>query len=235
MMLRRACVSLVLSAGVSSLMGTLVAADDSPVPGLLPMSATRPTDAAPPARVAAEKILGNDGGEKLAQLVRTLDGGCYLHKFPSGVGTISIGKASYDVAANPTATRLQQRQAAMTAYTRAKRNLGAFSKGTKLETDQSLKTMLRTVSTNEADLTNTLQSMKEGGKEFISANLSGLVVYDQIDNGGEVRITVVSSPRTTAAIKLTKPNVVNTGTLAEGIQWLEAQLRSGVTPMAGAG
>ncbi len=156
------------------------------------------------------------------------------HKFPSGVGAIAVGRATYAVYENPTATRISKRLAYLDAYTNAKTNLAQMLFGAFIKTDQEQYGALDMGVTGTEDVGNLVRTYREQYKQVVQGTLRGFVVFDVEDDGnGNVSVSVISTPRTRSMLSHTTENVVCAKTFTDGLAVLMNELRRGVTPPVG--
>jgi hypothetical protein len=156
------------------------------------------------------------------------------HKFPSGVGAIAVGHATYSIYENPTATRISKRLAYLDAYTNAKTNLAQMLLGAFIQTEQNQYSALALGVTGTEDVGNLVRTYREKYKQVVRGTLRGFVIFDVEDDGkGNVSVSVISTPRTRSILSHTTENVVCAKTFSDGLAVLMNEIRRGVTPPVG--
>lgn len=229
-MLRIIAVVAVVLGGSRAFGQTPTATDVLPLP---------PKDVAASKEIVAAKTpaldaLGKEDAESLAKVKDSLDVGSRMHLFPSGLGFISVGKATYTSFQNPDATRIAKRFAYQDAYVDAKRNLARMLKGAVIASDEDIRKLARTVTTGEATVANAFKSMGDSKSEILSASMRGFVVYEVEDDGkGQIRVSIVSTPRTRAVVNHVSEEALDAKSLSDGLLATMTEIRTGVVPPIG--
>lgn len=186
------------------------------------------------AKTPALEALSKEDAESVAEVKDSLDVGSRVHLFPSGLGFISVGKATYTVFQNPDATRIAKRIAYLDAFVDAKRNLARMLKGAVIASDEEIRKMARTVTTGEATVANAFKSMGDSKSEVLSASMRGFVVYEVEDDGkGQVRVSIVSTPRTRIVVNHISEEAIDAKSLSDGLLATMTEIRTGVVPPIG--
>jgi hypothetical protein len=156
--------------------------------------------------------------------------------FPSGYGFVATGVSTYTKHENPTAARIDQRNAYVRAYTAAKKHLteglyGLSSEG-KTRVAESM-TNLDQASGQTATRAETLTS--EEITQRVEGLLRGYVVYDVQDDfaNSTVYVTVVTTPKTQGHYERPSPDALAAASVNEGLEQVLAEARKGLVPPVG--
>ena len=161
--------------------------------------------------------------------------GCVRAEVGSGFGWVATGMGTYERMEDVVASRISKRNAYVTAYMMAKkelaRALGDLSVRGKTEVrdqmllvskaDDSLKAL-------ESDSTETLE-------QVVQKLLKGFVLYSVFDDEdtSSVYVSVVSTPRTRGRFNRIDPDSLDAASVREGLAQIFAELGSGLIPPVG--
>lgn len=161
--------------------------------------------------------------------------GTTLINFPSGLGVVATGAASYRVVDNPVATRISQRQATIIAFTQAKKNLAAYLNGLSNESKDQIREYLSNVETKDESLTNLDVSTDSTLRQAVEMMLRGFVVYELQDDATNnvIYLSVVTTPKTRGKLARPAPNHVEAESLREGLKKVLAEVKAGLVPPVG--
>ncbi|MDR2368470.1 MAG: hypothetical protein LBF58_10270 [Deltaproteobacteria bacterium] len=157
-------------------------------------------------------------------------------RFPSGFGFVAAGSGTYRKVANPTTTRINQRNAYAKAYVEAKKNLAQGFYGLSNEGKNILAESMTNLDT---DTGNTLTGSTELTGERIRQRVEGLIrgfvlyeIFDDFDNS-TVYVTIVSTPKTQG--KIARPDTSNllADTLIDGLDAVLTEAKKGLSPPVG--
>ncbi|MBN1852863.1 MAG: hypothetical protein JW829_09070 [Pirellulales bacterium] len=170
-------------------------------------------------------LQGGDTGEVGAQMV----------KFPSGLGFVATGVASYRTMTNPTATRIAKRKAYVIAFTMAKKNLAEILGGLTNEGKETVREALVNINLPETEMTNISSASEESLKQTVDMMLRGFVIYQVRDDTAQnsVYVTIVTTPKTRGKLARPAPNVVEADSLRDGLNQVIDEVRTGLVPPVG--
>lgn len=172
-----------------------------------------------------EELSGGDTPEVGAKMVQ----------FPSGLGFVATGIASYRMMENPTATRLAKRKAYVIAFTMAKKNLAEILGGLSNEGKETIRESLVNINLPKEELTNISAQSEESLRQVVDMMLRGFVIYEVKDDTSQqtVYASIVTTPKTRGQFSRPAPNVVEADTLRDGLNQVIAEVRSGLVPPVG--
>ena len=161
--------------------------------------------------------------------------GTTLINFPSGLGVVATGVATYQVVDNPVATRISQRQAAIIAFTQAKRHLAGYLNGMSNEGKNRIRDHLANVETKDASLTNIGVSNDGTLRQAVEMMLRGFVVYELQDDTANhaIYLSIVTTPKTRGQLARPAPNHIEAESLREGLKKVLAEVKAGLVPPVG--
>jgi hypothetical protein len=181
------------------------------------------------AAVDANKKELKDGGNGSPEI------GARMVKFPSGLGFVATGAATYRVMENPVATRVAKRKAYVIAFAQAKKNLAEVLNGLSHEGKESIREALQNVNLPKEEMTNISATSEEAITQSVEMMLRGFVVYEVNDDTKQntVTVSVVTTPKTRGKLARPAPNSVEANTLNEALNQIIEEVRSGVVPPVG--
>lgn len=161
--------------------------------------------------------------------------GTTLISFPSGLGVVATGMATYRVFDNPVATRISQRQATIIAFTQAKKNLAAYLNGLSNESKNQIREYLSNVETKDESLRNLGVISDSTLRQAVEAMLRGFVVYELQDNAANntIYLSIVTTPKTRGQLARPTPNQIEADSLREGLKQVLAEVKAGLVPPVG--
>ncbi len=163
--------------------------------------------------------------------------GCEQIKFPSGFGWVASGSAIYTVKPNPVAVLHDQRAAYQKAYLKAKRNLASALNGLSSKGKDQLAEAIKSIATQDDNLTNLSESTSESIQERVEGFLRGYVVYSvqdqQEDKHGTVTVSIVTTPKTRGKFNRVDASSVSADSVREGLAMVLAELSGGLLPPVG--
>lgn len=169
------------------------------------------------------------------QLVE-VPGGARFIATGSGIGAVASGTAYYasDVQ-NPNLVLIAQRRAFIAAHLKAKSELAKMLRGLSVEAKQFIGEEIQSIDDAEGNRTNIKEESLETGKEAIKAMLRGVIVYDMYDDSekGEVRVSVITTPRTQGASQTVFGNMVDAHSIEQGLEYVFQQIKLAVIPPDG--
>ena len=126
-------------------------------------------------------------------------------KFPSGLGFVASGLATYRTMENPVATRIAKRKAYVIAFTQAKKHLAEILGGLSNEGKETVRQALVNINLPKEEMTNISTRSKEAVKQAVDMMLRGFVIYEVNDDTAAktVYVSIVVTPRTCG--KLARP------------------------------
>jgi hypothetical protein len=157
--------------------------------------------------------------------------------FPSGLGYVATGAASYRVVENPVATRISQRNAVIVAFTEAKKLLAVKLKGMSNEGKDTIRKALANVETKDQSLTNFSEQTESSVEQSVEALLRGFVVHEVYDDAknNTVFVSIVTTPKTRGKLARPAPNQIEAESLRDGVNKMLIQVKSGLVPPVGGG
>jgi hypothetical protein len=222
--------------------GQVPTADD-----FLPPVSGGPTDVKQPAQVAmTEQVVTaataqdamNAAVKKNAEELAdgdTPEVGAKMVKYPSGLGFVASGVATYRTMENPTATRLAKRKAYVIAFTMAKKNLAEILGGLSNEGKETVREALVNINLPNEEMTNISTDSEESLKQAVDMMLRGFVIYEVKDDTSQnsVWVSIVTTPKTRGKFARPAPNALEAENLRDGLNQVIAEVRSGLVPPVG--
>ena len=163
--------------------------------------------------------------------------GVTMVRFPSGLGFVATGASTYRVVDNPVASRISQRNAAIVAFTEAKKLLAVKLKGMSNEGKDTIRKAFSNVETKDKSLTNLSDQTESNLAQATEAMLRGFVVHEVYDDHehNTMWVSIVTTPKTRGKLARPAPNQIEAETLRDGIKKMLAQVKSGLVPPVGGG
>lgn len=157
--------------------------------------------------------------------------------FPSGLGYVATGAASYQVLENPVATRISQRNAVIVAFTEAKKLLAVTLKGMSNEGKDTIRKALSNVETKDQSLTNLSDQTESSIEQSVEKLLRGFVVHEVYDDeqNSTVYVSIVTTPKTRGKLARPAPNHIEAESLRDGVKKMLIQVKAGLVPPVGGG
>lgn len=157
--------------------------------------------------------------------------------FPSGFGYVATGAASYRVVENPVATRISQRNAAIVAFTEAKKLLAVKLKGMSNEGKDTIRKALANVETKDKSLTNLNEQTETTVDQATEALLRGFIVHEVFSDAenNTIFVSIVTTPKTRGKLARPAPNQIEAESLRDGVKKILMQVKSGLVPPVGGG
>lgn len=155
----------------------------------------------------------------------------------SGYGIVGVGVAYYDTKrTNPNLVLEDQRRAFMEADLEARGEVAKFMNELSLSAQQEVGKKLDVANTDTFSGANLETSAGENIQAVVNAMVTGLVTFDFSDDPsrGEVKVSVVSTPKTRGEVRQCGSSVVLASDLDQAIQSVVAQVQLGVVPPEGA-
>lgn len=164
-----------------------------------------------------------------------METGILMVKFPSGLGYVATGAASYRKMDNPTATRISQRKAYVIAYTEAKTKLAQYLDNLDSEGKETVRASLQNINLPKEEMTNIATRSEESVKQAVEMMLAGFVVYEVKDDPTQqlVTVSIVSTSKTRSRVARPAPNAIETDNLREGLNQVIQEVRTGIVPPVG--
>jgi hypothetical protein len=161
--------------------------------------------------------------------------GARMVQFPSGLGFVATGMATYRAMENPTATRIAKRQAYVIAFTKAKKNLAEILGGLSNEGKESVRESLVNINLPKSEMTNISTESDESLRQTVDMMLRGFVIYEVKDDTAQntVYVTIATTPKTRGKVARPAPNMVEANDLRDGLNQVIAEVRSGLVPPVG--
>ena len=160
----------------------------------------------------------------------------FLIEAGSGIGVVARGDASYSSdAKNRDARLLLKREAAVTAYARAKGNLAEFLNGLNARGKTRIDNSFDRLIDSDKTLFNTGYTRSENLNQRIDGLLRGFVTYEVKDKEKteNYEVYIVTTPKTQG--KTVRPSVamLATDNLRDGIEHVFAEIKNGLVPPVG--
>jgi len=161
--------------------------------------------------------------------------GAKMVKFPSGLGYVASGVATYRTMENPTATRLAKRKAYVIAFTMAKKNLAEILGGLSNEGKELVRESLVNINLPKEEMTNISTESDESLRQAVDMMLRGFVIYEVKDDTTQnsVWVSIVTTPKTRGKFARPAPNALEAENLRDGLNQVIAEVRSGLVPPVG--
>ena len=165
----------------------------------------------------------------------TAEVGAKMVKFPSGLGFVASGVATYRTMENPTATRLAKRKAYVIAFTMAKKNLAEILGGLSNEGKELVRESLVNINLPKEEMTNISTESDESLRQAVDMMLRGFVIYEVKDDTTQnsVWVSIATTPKTRGKFARPAPNVLDAENLRDGLNQVIAEVRSGLVPPVG--
>jgi hypothetical protein len=161
--------------------------------------------------------------------------GTRMVQFPSGLGYVATGTATYRTVENPVATRIAKRKAYVIAFNQAKKHLAETLGGLSSEGKERIREALHNVNLPQDEMTNISSHTEEAVNQAVDMLLRGFVIYEVQDDTSQnsVTVSIVTTPKTRGRLSHPASNVVEAGNLSEGLDQIIQEVRSGVVPPVG--
>lgn len=161
--------------------------------------------------------------------------GAKMVSFPSGLGFVATGAATYRTMSNSTATRIAKRKGYVIAFTKAKKNLAEILNGLSNEGSEEVRESLLNINLPDDEMTNISTTSEEAIKQAVEMMMRGFVIYEVKDNTAQntVFVSIVTTPKTRGKLARPAPNVVEVEDLREGLGQVIAEVRAGLVPPVG--
>lgn len=164
-------------------------------------------------------------------------GGVQIIETGSGYGIVGVGSAWYDTdRANANLVLEDQRRAWMEADLSARAQVARFLNQVDVKGRQEISSRLHLANTEEFSGANLDATATEDYSAVVNAMVTGLVTYDVLDdpNSGEVRVSVVSTPKTRGETRGANSRTVLASSIEAGMAQIMNQLALNVVPPVGA-
>jgi hypothetical protein len=161
--------------------------------------------------------------------------GAKMVTYPSGLGFVATGLATYRTVENPTLTRIAKRKAYVIAFTKAKKNLAEILGGLDNEGKETVREALVNVNLPKEEMTNISTESEESLKQVVDMMLRGFVIYEVKDDTSQntVFVSIVTTPKTRGKLARPAPNAIEADSLRDGLNQVIAEVRSGLVPPVG--
>jgi len=161
--------------------------------------------------------------------------GAKMVTYPSGLGFVATGIATYRTVENPTLTRIAKRKAYVIAFTKAKKNLAEILGGLDSQGKETVRESLVNINLPKEEMTNISTESQESLKQAVDMMLRGFVIYEVKDDTSQntVFVTIVTTPKTRGKLARPAPNAIEAATLRDGLNQVIAEVRSGLVPPVG--
>ena len=161
--------------------------------------------------------------------------GATMVKFPSGLGFVASGLATYRTMENPVATRIAKRKAYVIAFTQAKKHLAEILGGLSNEGKETVRQALVNINLPKEEMTNISTRSKEAVKQAVDMMLRGFVIYEVNDDTAAktVYVSIVVTPRTCGKLARSAPNAIVVDDIRDGLNQVIAEVRAGLVPPVG--
>lgn len=165
----------------------------------------------------------------------TREVGAKMVKFPSGLGFVASGLASYTTAENPVATRIAQRKAYVVAFTQAKKNLAEILGGLSNEGKETVRQALVNINLPKEEMNSVSTQSDEALKQVVEMMLRGFVIYEVEDNtdANTVYVSIATTPKTRGKLARPASNALEVDDIREGLNQVITEVRSGLAPPVG--
>ena len=181
--------------------------------------------AAPTLQDAINKIIANP--KTGCQFARVSD--------QQGVTLVATGMGTYSLNyENVMASRIEQRNAYVQAFMRAKDEMARTLSGISFEGANYFEQGSQSETNSSKTLNNIETSMSERQKQWAQAVLKGYVTYAVQDDGnGKVYVTIVSSPKTRGQVGHNGTDGITADNIYSGLNSIIAEIREGLIPPVG--
>lgn len=161
--------------------------------------------------------------------------GARMVEFPSGLGFVATGAATYPTLDNPTAMRLAKRKAYVVAYVHAKKNLAEVLGGLSNEGKETVRQALVNINLPESEMTNIASDSEESLRQTVEMMLRGFVIYEVKDDTSRntVYVSIVTTPKTRVQVARPASHLIDAGSLPDALEQVIAEVRSGLVPPVG--
>jgi len=161
--------------------------------------------------------------------------GAKMVTFPSGVGFVATGVATYRTVENPTLTRITKRKAYVIAFIKAKKNLAEILGGLSNEGKETVREALVNINLPKEEMTNISTESQESLKQVVNMMLKGFVIYEVKDDTSQntVYVSIASTNKTCGMLARPAPNAIEADSLRNGLDQVIAEVRSGLVPPVG--
>ncbi len=176
----------------------------------------------------AENLKGLKSGD-------TPEMGAKMVTFPSGLGFVATGLATYRTVENPTLTRIAKRKAYVIAFTKAKKNLAEILGGLDNQGKETVREALVNINLPKEEITNISTESEESLKQTVDMILRGFVIYEVKDDTSQntIYVSIVTTPKTRGKLARPAPNAIEADSLRDGLSQVIAEVRSGLVPPVG--
>ena len=213
----------------------------------LPVVQGGPSDVKQPQQVAikdkvvsaatAQDAINAAVGENVKNLKNsdTPEVGAKMVTYPSGLGFVASGVATYRTVENPTLTRIAKRKAYVIAFIKAKKSLAEILGGLANEGKETVRESLVNINLPKEEMTNISTKSNESLKQTVDMMLRGFVIYEVKDDTSQnmVYVSIVTTPKTRGKLARPAPNVVEANSLRDGLNQVITEVRSGLVPPVG--
>jgi hypothetical protein len=161
--------------------------------------------------------------------------GVRMVQFPSGLGYVSTGNATYREMDNPTATRIAKRKAYVIAYVQAKKGLAETLGSLSSEGKDIIRQALVNINLPKEEMTNISTTSEEAVKQAVDMMLRGFEVYEVKDATEQrtVWVSIVTTPKTRSRVSRPASNAVEAKDVREGLNQVIREVRTGIVPPVG--
>ena len=161
--------------------------------------------------------------------------GAKMVTYPSGLGFVATGIATYRTVENPTLTRIAKRKAYVIAFTKAKKNLAEILAGLDNQGRESVREALVNINLPKEEMTNLSTVSKESLTQAVEMMLRGFVIYEVKDDTSQnsVFVSIVTTPKTRGQLARPAANAIEAASLRDGLRQVIAEVRSGLVPPVG--
>jgi hypothetical protein len=161
--------------------------------------------------------------------------GCRMVTFPSGIGFVSTGRATYRVMDNATATRIAKRKAYVVAYVQAKKQLAETLGGLSSQSKETVRQALVNVNLPKEEMTNISTDNEEALRQTVDMMLRGFEIYDVNDDTKEntVSVSIVTTPKTRGRMARLGENAMQVSDTRQGLNQIIQEVLAGVVPPVG--
>lgn len=180
-------------------------------------------------------IQADTAQDAINSIVNQNSPGAEMIRVGSGIGWVATGMGSYEVMANPTATRISKRNAYVRAFLEAKKNLAEALTGLSVEGKTQVLEQMETVSDAQADLANFAATQEEKLEQSVQMLLRGFVIYAVEDDTAKksVSVSIVTTPKTRGQFNRPSPNGLEADSIREGLNQVILEIQKGLVPPVG--
>lgn len=168
-------------------------------------------------------------------VVDTKKVGCVRAEFGSGFGWAATGMGAYERMTDVVASRISKRNAYVTAYMMAKKELAQALGELSTQGKTQLREQMLLVSKADDSLKAMESDSAETLEQVVQKFLKGFVLYSVYDDEAtsSVYVSVVSTPRTRGRFNRIDPNSIDAASVQEGLSQILAELNNGLIPPVG--